>query len=117
MTTVWSGLALGSLYAVVALGYNIVLIASGVFNFAYAQLLMLGVYLTYTAEVVLRSPLLGVVVFAAALVAVAAVLEERLAIRPIADRLGSHGTLITTVGVAALPADAAVEVEGLFEVS
>jgi branched-chain amino acid transport system permease protein len=102
MTTIWSGLALGSLYALVALGYNIVLVASGVFNFAYAQLLMLGVYLTYTAEVVLRSPLLGVVVFAAALVAVGAVLEERLAIRPIADRLGSHGTLITTVGVAAL---------------
>ena len=46
-TTIWSGLAVGAVYALVAIGYNIVLLASGVFNFAHAQLIMLGAYMAF----------------------------------------------------------------------
>jgi branched-chain amino acid transport system permease protein len=102
MIVVWAGLSIGALYALIALGYNMVLVASGVFNFAYAQLIMLAVYFSYTAVVILKLPIWGVVVFSAGCVAVIAMAEERVAIRPLAARLDLHGTLITTIGVATL---------------
>jgi branched-chain amino acid transport system permease protein len=100
MTTLWSGLSDGALYALVGVGYNIVLLASGVFNFANAQLIMLGTYLAYFAAVTLKLPLVPTVLIGAAAVALIAVAEERLAIRPLMGRRDSHATLITSVGVA-----------------
>jgi len=100
MTTVWAGLAIGALFSLVAIGYNVVLLASGVFNFAYAQLVMLGTYMTYVGLVTLHAPLLVGILFAGACVATIAVLEERLAIRPLTGRDDLQGTLITSIGVA-----------------
>jgi branched-chain amino acid transport system permease protein len=102
MTTVWAGLSVGALFALVAIGYNVVLLASGVFNFAYAQLVMLGTYLTYVGLVTLHAPLFVGILFAAAAVGLVAVVEERLAIRPLAGRHDTQGTLITSIGVAIL---------------
>ncbi len=42
MTLIWGGLSLGAIYAIVAIGYNIVFISSKTFNFAHAQLTMVG---------------------------------------------------------------------------
>lgn len=102
MTTVWAGLATGALYALIAIGYNIVLLASGVFNFAYAQLVMLGTYMAYVGSVTLGAPLGVSILFAGACVALIAVIEERLAIRPLTGREDLQGTLITSIGVAIL---------------
>lgn len=103
MTTVWSGLAVGALYCLVAIGYNVVLLASGMFNFAYAQLVMLATYMVYVATAVLGLPIMVAVLFAGATVTVAAVLEQRIAIAPLLARRGEQqhpAALITTVGVA-----------------
>jgi branched-chain amino acid transport system permease protein len=104
MTTVWSGLTVGALYALIAIGYNVVLLASGMFNFAYAQLVMLSTYMVYVATAVLGLPIIGGVVFAGATITVAALLEERLAIAPLLARKGDQhqAALITTVGVAVI---------------
>jgi branched-chain amino acid transport system permease protein len=102
VTTVWAGLSVGALYALVAIGYNVVLLASGVFNFAYAQLVMLGTYMAYVGLVTLHAPLVLGILFAAATVATIAVVEERLAIRPLLGREDTQGTLITSIGVAIL---------------
>jgi branched-chain amino acid transport system permease protein len=99
MTLVWAGLSLGAVYAIIAIGYNIVFTASGVFNFANAQLLMVGTFIAYWGLVEAKLPLLVVFVLDAAVVGVLAVLEERVAIRPIK---GTEGQLVTTVGVATL---------------
>ena len=64
-TTIWSGLAVGAVYALVAIGYNIVLLASGVFNFAHAQLIMLGAYMAFVGAGTLGLPVLLVIPFAA----------------------------------------------------
>ena len=42
-----AGVAVGSLYALLALGFVIVYKATGVINFAHGGLLLLGTYLTY----------------------------------------------------------------------
>jgi branched-chain amino acid transport system permease protein len=73
--------------------------ASGAFNFAHAQLLMLGVFISYWGLVVLKLPIVLVFLLAAVVVAVAAGVEERVAIRPVR---GIEAQLVTTVGAATL---------------
>ena len=99
MTTVWSGLALGAIYALIALGYHLVFISSNTFNFAHAQLVMLGVFVSFWGLVTLKLPTVVVLLLAAAVVAGVATVEERVAIRTVT---GTEGQLITTVGFATL---------------
>jgi branched-chain amino acid transport system permease protein len=99
MTTVWAGLSVGAVYALVALGYNIVYIGSGTLNFAHANLMMLGIFLAYWGLVQLGWAIVPVLVVALLLVALAAVSEERLAIRPVRHM---QGQLVTMVGAATL---------------
>src|SRR5687767_15704693 len=46
----FAGLALGSLYALVALGFVVIYKATGVINFAQGGLVLLGAYLTYNVH-------------------------------------------------------------------
>lgn len=99
MTILWSGLALGAVYTLVAIGYNIVFVSSNTFNFAQAQLMMVGTFVAYTGIVTLDLPILVVAVLATATVMVLAGLEEIIAVGPVHD----HQTqLVTTLGVATL---------------
>jgi branched-chain amino acid transport system permease protein len=99
MTTVWAGLSVGAVYALVALGYNIVYIGSGVLNFAQANLMVLGVFLAYWGLVQVGWPIVPIFVVAVVIVALAAMTEERLAIRPVRE---IQGQLVTMVGAATL---------------
>ncbi|WP_433496407.1 branched-chain amino acid ABC transporter permease [Sphaerimonospora sp. CA-214678] len=95
MTLIYAGLSLGAVYALVAIGYNIVFIASHSFNFAQAQLMMIGAFVTYTGYVTFKLPTVAVLALAMVVVAVLSAIEERIAIRPVSD----HQTqLITTLG-------------------
>ena len=99
MTLIWGGLALGAVYALVAVGYNIVYISSKTFNFAQAQLMMIGAFVAYSGLVTWHLPWPVVVVIAGAIVALAAAIEERIAIRPVRDM---HNILVTTLGASIL---------------
>ena len=99
MTLIWGGLALGAIYAIVAIGYNIVFISSKTFNFAHAQLTMVGAFVAYTGLVTWDLPTPVVLVMAAAAVALIAAVEERIAIRPVGDM---HNILVTTLGASIL---------------
>ncbi len=99
MTLLWSGLSVGAIYALVAVGYNIVFISSGAFNFAQAQLVMLGAFVAYWGFTSLHAPVVVVFLLAGVIVAVVAAVEERLAIRTTRD---IEAQLVTTVGVATL---------------
>jgi branched-chain amino acid transport system permease protein len=48
LQTLWAGLVLGGVYVLVALGFSISMVPSGVFNFAQAAIVVVGTYLTYT---------------------------------------------------------------------
>lgn len=99
MTLIWGGLSLGAIYAIVAIGYNIVFISSKTFNFAHAQLTMVGAFVAYSGLVTWDLPVVVVVPMAAAAVAVIAAIEERIAIRPVGDM---HNILVTTLGASIL---------------
>jgi len=109
MTLVWGGLAVGAVYALIALGYNIVFTASGTFNFAHAQLLMVGTFVAYWALGVAKLPVVVAFLLCGAVVAALAVVEERIAIRPVRV---TEGHLITTVGFATLLAGASQQIWG-----
>jgi branched-chain amino acid transport system permease protein len=95
---VWTGLVLGAIYTLVAVGYNIAYSAAGVFNFAHAALMVLGTFVAYWAGESLGAPVVVAALLGAGIVAVVGVVEERIAIRPLLGK-GLHGELVTTVGV------------------
>ncbi|MFF2508170.1 branched-chain amino acid ABC transporter permease [Streptomyces sp. NPDC058067] len=99
MTLIWGGLALGAVYALVAVCYNIVFISSKTFNFAQAQLIMVGAFVAYTGLVTWKLSVPLVMLLAVAAVMALAAIEERLAVRPVKD---PHNILVTTLGVSIL---------------
>src|SRR5690625_1706127 len=95
MTVIWSGLAIGAIYALVATGYNIVFISQKTFNFAQAALLMLGTFIVYVAMVTYELPWWVAAIAATVVIGAVAAFQERVSIRPVKD---SHNLLVTTLG-------------------
>ena len=101
--TIWSGLVQGAIYALVATGFIVTLIPSGVFNFAQGALVVGGTFLTYH-----WLQTVGVGWFPALLLnAVAGILIgsfcELVTVRPLrwGRRIeGGPAELVTTVGMA-----------------
>jgi branched-chain amino acid transport system permease protein len=99
VTTVWAGLSVGAIYVLVALGYNIVFISAGTFNFAHAFLLMVGVFLAYWGLVQRGIPVVAVFLVCGIGVMLLSAIEERVAFRPVKQL---EGHLVTAVGAATL---------------
>ena len=109
MTTVWSGLAVGGIYALVALGYNVIFLAAGTFNFAQAGLVMLGTFLAHWGLGVAGWPVVAVVLLSMAVATGAAVVVERVAIRPTTS---ANAHLVTTIGAGMVLAGVADHIWG-----
>jgi branched-chain amino acid transport system permease protein len=91
-------LALGSLYALIALGVTVIYTVMGMMNFAHGEFIMLSAYALY----VLAGLPFGVAVLGAVLTGVAiAVLAERVAFRPVRDA-GLSAQLVTSLAVATI---------------
>ena len=93
-----SGLSLGCIYALIAMGFVIVFKATNVVNFAHASVLMLGAYLVARWHQGLG--FVGAVLVAAAVCAVAAALLDAVFVRPLRRRRGGVDALaILTIGL------------------
>ncbi|MBC2905498.1 branched-chain amino acid ABC transporter permease [Streptomyces cupreus] len=98
LDNVLNGLALGSVYALVALGFVIIFKASGVINFAHGSLLLLGGYLTAVLHEDLGfAGALAVAVLATA--AVAGLMDRFLLQVGGQDAHSAHVQTIVTIGV------------------
>lgn len=98
MSAIVSGLGLGSMYGLMALGFYLTYAVSGTVNFAQGSSMMLGAVLTYTFSQTLGWPLLAALPPALALCALYGLVVERLAVRPFASR-GSNAWLMSTVAL------------------
>ncbi|MBI5252011.1 MAG: branched-chain amino acid ABC transporter permease [Desulfomonile tiedjei] len=78
-----TGLAWGSVYACIALGFVLIFKATEVFNFAQPELMMLGAYLAFTLIAGLKLPFILGFVCALVLVALVAALLEMMVVRPL----------------------------------
>jgi branched-chain amino acid transport system permease protein len=93
-----SGLSLGCIYALIAMGFVIVFKATNVVNFAHASILMLGAYLVARWHESLG--FFGALGVAAALCAVVAALCDFLLVRPLRRRRGGIDALaILTIAI------------------
>ncbi|MCP2014336.1 branched-chain amino acid transport system permease protein [Deinococcus sp. HSC-46F16] len=102
MTTLFqqlsNALALGGVYALVALGLTLVYGVMRVPNFAHGGLYMLGAYFTYAVLSGLGVPYLAALLIAAVLVAGLAALLERLVFYPLRNAPHVHA-MIAAIGV------------------
>lgn len=81
-----NGLSIGSIYALMAVGYSLVYSIMNFSNFAHGSVIMLGAYFGFFALTLLGLPF-GIAFFVAACATAAvAVLLERLAYKPLRDR-------------------------------
>ncbi|TCL45115.1 branched-chain amino acid ABC transporter permease [Harryflintia acetispora] len=100
MTQTLNGLGLGSIYALIALGYSMVYGIVKLINFAHGDIIMVGGYVVLLMMVTMGLPLWMAVIGSVLFCALAGVLIERIAYR----RLLNHGAprislLITAIGV------------------
>jgi branched-chain amino acid transport system permease protein len=93
-----SGLGLGSMYGLMALGFYVTYAVSGTVNFAQGSSMMLGAVLTYTFAQTFGWPGWAAVLLALALCAAYGLLVEMLAVRPFVNR-GSDAWLMATVAL------------------
>ena len=98
LTALITGLGLGSMYGLLALGFHVTYAVSATVNFAQGSSMMLGAVFAYVFAVRLGFPLAAAVVIALALCAAYGALVERLAVRPFASR-GSNAWLMATVAL------------------
>ena len=91
-----SGIGLGSMYGLIALGFHVTYIVSHTVNFAQGSAVMLGAVLGYTFAITLGWPVPLAVAAALLLCALFGLLVERTLVRPFAER-GSNAWLMATV--------------------
>lgn len=96
-----SGMALGCVYALVALGFVLIYKATGVINFAQGELMMVGAYIHFTLVTV--GGLSPIWAFAATLMlaGLLGALVERLVLHPLVDQ-PTFALIMVTIGLATL---------------
>ncbi|MBR4310131.1 MAG: branched-chain amino acid ABC transporter permease [Akkermansia sp.] len=93
-----TGLSLGSIYAIIALGYTMVYGIAKMLNFAHGDVIMVGAYICFFAVSRFGLPPIVGVVLAMALCTMLGILVERLAYKPL-RAAPSLAVLITAIGV------------------
>ena len=93
-----SGISLGSIYAIIALGYTMVYGIAKMLNFAHGDIIMVGGYVSFCAMSYLGLPALPAALLAMLACTVLGIIIERLAYKPLRSA-PSLAVLITAIGV------------------
>ncbi len=96
-----SGISLGSVYAIIALGYTMVYGIAKMLNFAHGDVIMIGGYMSFCAMSYLGLPGPLAIILAMVVCTVLGIVIEGLAYRPL-RRATSLAVLITAIGVSYL---------------
>ena len=97
-----NGISLGSVYAIIALGYTMVYGIAKMLNFAHGDIIMVGGYVVLTATAAMgMSPMLGILA-AVIVCTVLGVTIERVAYRPLRNTASTLAVLIPAIGVSYL---------------
>ena len=93
-----SGISLGSIYAIIALGYSMVYGIAKMLNFAHGDVIMVGAYVCFYAVFRFHLPALAGVAFAVTVCTLLGIVVEKLAYKPLRQAT-SLAVLITAIGV------------------
>lgn len=106
-----SGISLGSVYAIIALGYTMVYGIAKMLNFAHGDVIMVGAYMSFCATNYLGLPAIGGVAVAVVVCTTLGIVIERLAYKPL-RQAPALAVLITAIGVSYLLQNAALLIWG-----
>ena len=93
-----NGISLGSVYAIIALGYTMVYGIAKMLNFAHGDVIMVGAYISFCVTQYLGMPAIVSIVAAMFVCTVLGMLIERLAYKPLRNA-PKLAVLITAIGV------------------
>ncbi len=93
-----NGISLGSVYAIIALGYTMVYGIAKMLNFAHGDVIMIGGYVAFCTNYYLHWPALPSILLAVVVCTLLGIIIERLAYKPLRSA-GSLAVLITAIGV------------------
>lgn len=94
-----NGISLGSVYAIIALGYTMVYGIAKMLNFAHGDVIMVGGYLIFTFVSTLNLPTGIGILLAVVLCTILGITIEAIAYRPLRNAASSLAVLITAIGV------------------
>lgn len=97
-----NGLSLGSVYALIALGYTMVYGIAKMLNFAHGDVIMIGAYVALITMKQAGLPTWVAILISIIACTVLGVLMERVAYKPLRNATSSLAVLITAIGVSYL---------------
>lgn len=98
LTYLINGISLGSVYAIIALGYTMVYGIAKMLNFAHGDVIMVGGYMAFCATSYLGWPAVPSILFSVFVCTILGMVIEKLAYKPLRNAT-SLAVLITAIGV------------------
>ena len=111
LTNLINGLSLGSVYAIIALGYTMVYGIAKMLNFAHGDVIMIGGYVCFVSVMSLGLRAIPSILLAIIACTLLGILVERLAYKPL-RQAPSLAVLITAIGVSYFLQNAALLIWG-----
>ena len=99
LSYVMDGISLGSVYAIIALGYTMVYGIAKMLNFAHGDVIMFGGYMIFTVVSTLNLPPVVGILVAVIACTVLGLTIERVAYKPLRNAASNLAVLITAIGV------------------
>lgn len=100
MSTLIDGLSLGSIYALIALGYTMVYGIAKMLNFAHGDIIMVGAYSIFSTLTFISHPIVAILA-AVVICTILGITTEKLAYKPLRSA-SPLAVLITAIGVSYL---------------
>lgn len=97
-----NGISLGSVYAIIALGYTMVYGIAKMLNFAHGDVIMIGGYVVLVAMTSAGLPPIAAVLLAVVVCTLLGIVIERVAYKPLRNASSNLAVLITAIGVSYL---------------
>ena len=94
-----NGISLGSIYAIIALGYTMVYGIAKMLNFAHGDVIMVGAIITFLAMTAAGLPPVLAVILSMLLCTILGITIERIAYKPLRNSASNLAVLITAIGV------------------
>lgn len=97
-----NGISLGSVYAIIALGYTMVYGIAKMLNFAHGDVIMVGAFTVFTIVSTLGLPVWLGILLSIVVCTVFGIVIERIAYKPLRNAASPLAVLITAIGVSYL---------------
>lgn len=102
ITYLINGISLGSVYAIIALGYTMVYGIAKMLNFAHGDIIMVGAFTVFTIVTTLGLPPIVGIIVAVVVCTLLGLTIEKIAYKPLRNAASPLAVLITAIGVSYL---------------